>query len=129
MKNLKLKAARAARTEAAVYAQRNCSKYFEFQFVWPELMSRMENDQTLSAALVESAVRRARNVAARDAAETASVTTRAARPQGRAAVPDAPAGGAAVPEQAAFEGGVPVSSRYAGIDPGLTSEIRLNIEE
>ena len=125
------KAARAARTEAAVYAQRNCSKYFEFQFVWPELMSRMENDQTLSAALVKSAVMRARNVAARESAETANVTTRAARPQGRPAAPDAsaPADGADEQWQAAPDGSVPVSSRYAGIDPGLTSEIRLNIEE
>ena len=35
------KAAKAATGEATTYAQRNCSKYFEFQFVWPELMARM----------------------------------------------------------------------------------------
>ena len=74
---------------------------------------------------------RARNVAARESAETVNVTTRAARPQGRPAAPDAsaPADGAAEQWQAAPDGSVPVSSRYAGIDPGLTSEIRLNIEE
>ena len=37
--------------------QCNCAKYFEFQFVWPELMSRLENDQILQAALLESARR------------------------------------------------------------------------
>ena len=46
------RAAKAARADAESYAQRNCSKYFEFQHVWPELMSRIENDEILKKALL-----------------------------------------------------------------------------
>lgn len=84
-------AAKAAKTDAAVYAQRNCSKYFEFQFVWPELMARMENDQILQTALLQSVVR-------------------------------AVAGGADVQSVAR-------AMAAAGIDPGSTGEIRLNLAE
>ncbi len=85
------KAAKAATGEATTYAQRNCSKYFEFQFVWPELMARMENDQILRTALVQSAARR---------------------------------------QAEASAGAIPLAaSAPAGIDPGVTSEIRLNIAE
>ena len=48
--------ARAARHEAATYAEDNCSKYFEFQYVWPEVMSRLANDEELSRALLDSAL-------------------------------------------------------------------------
>lgn len=51
-------AAKAARTEAVLYSQRNCSKYFEFQFVWPELMARLENDAVLRTALIQSVAHR-----------------------------------------------------------------------
>lgn len=84
------KAAKAATGEATLYAQRNCSKYFEFQFVWPELMARTENDQILRAALVQSVSRRL-------------VELNAAS--------------------------VPVRAGAESIDPGMTSEIRLNIAE
>ena len=86
------KAAKAASGEASNYAARNCSKYFEFQFIWPELMSRTENDQILRNALIQSVARHD------DGGQ-----------QGRAR---------AVSPQ-----------RTAGIDPGLTSEIRLNIAD
>ena len=56
-------AAKAARAEAVLYSQRNCSKYFEFQFVWPELMSRLENDQILRTALVQSVLHRQETLA------------------------------------------------------------------
>ena len=52
------KAAKAAAGEAGTYAERNCSKYFEFQFVWPELMGRLDGDQVLLNALVQSVTRR-----------------------------------------------------------------------
>ncbi len=52
------RAARAAKNEAAAYASRNCAKYFEFQFVWPELMARIENDRILATALVQSVAKR-----------------------------------------------------------------------
>ena len=86
------KAAEAATGEATTYAERNCTKYFEFQFVWPDLMNRIENDQVLRTALLQStALRRAK------------------------------AGYANEPEG--------WTRGYAAIDPGKTSEIRLNIAE
>ena len=87
------KAAKAATGEASTYAERNCAKYFEFQFVWPELMGRLENDQTLRAALVESVTRRYQE------AEEPRRAGRIAAAQG------------------------------AGIDPGATGEIHLNLAE
>lgn len=49
-----LKAARAATREAAVYAQDNCTHYFEFQFIWPQMMQRSRGDRILTSALLES---------------------------------------------------------------------------
>lgn len=85
-------AAKAAAGDAAKYAERNCSNYFEFQFVWPELMARMENDTILQTALLQSAAQRQAQV-------------------------DAPHNEGFQPQ-----GG-------SGIDPGSTSEIRLNLAE
>ncbi|NGM18330.1 hypothetical protein GMI70_10075 [Eggerthellaceae bacterium zg-893] len=92
------KAARAATGEATTYAERNCSKYFEFQFIWPELMSRLENDQILCDALLQSSSQRAADL---------------------------------YPEVVPSAAGTPtlgLGTRQA-IDPGVTSEIRLNIQE
>ena len=50
-------AAKAASNEAARYAEEHCGKYFEFQFMWPTLMLRMENDAILKSALMRSAGR------------------------------------------------------------------------
>ena len=100
------KAAKAATGEATTYAERNCSKYFEFQFVWPELMSRLENDQILRNCLVELMSRHDKKT------------------QGGAGGGDV--GGDAGSGQAR---GGQARSRGGGIDPGLTSEIRLNIAE
>ena len=47
-------AARAATGEAAHYAEEHCAKYFEFQFIWPTLMQRMENNIILKSALLRS---------------------------------------------------------------------------
>lgn len=82
------KAAKAAANEATTYAQRNCAKYFEFQFIWPELMARTENDEILRAALLQSAAQHRVD-------------------NGEPQAPAAP----------------------AGIDPGATSEIRLNLAD
>ncbi|MDM8288190.1 hypothetical protein QUW41_02550 [Slackia piriformis] len=84
------KAAKAAKVEASEYAQANCAKYFEFQFVWPELMARMEGDQILRSALLQSAVR---SMPGMDPARLEQVAA------------------------------------AAGIDPGTTSEIRMNVAE
>ncbi len=48
------KAAKAASGEAASYAERNCSKYFEFQFKWPTIMSRLGNDSILQSVFAQS---------------------------------------------------------------------------
>ena len=48
-------AARAATAEAQIYAERNCSKYFEFQLIWPELMHRLQEDAELKQALLQRA--------------------------------------------------------------------------
>ncbi len=86
------RAAKAARAEAVLYSQRNCSKYFEFQFVWPELMARMEGDQIMRNALVQSVARRQAEM----------------NPHATA---------------------IPYAVAAEGVDPGITSEIRLNIAE
>lgn len=94
------KAAKAATGEAMTYAQRNCSKYFEFQFVWPELMARVENDKILRTALLQSAANRQASGAAQAGQQ----------PSRQASVP-------------------PANVAAAGIDPGSTTEIRLNIAD
>ncbi|WP_165042971.1 MULTISPECIES: glycosyltransferase family 2 protein [unclassified Adlercreutzia] len=88
------KAAKAAAGEASVYAERNCTNYFEFQYVWPELMSRLENDRALRTALVQSTIQRRGLDVAQSAAAVAEEPT-------------------------------PVRN----IDPGATTEIRLNLAE
>ena len=93
------KAAKAATGDAKTYAERNCSKYFEFQYVWPELMARIENDEILSTALLQSVAQRQAGVAQMRNANAPGAST--------------------------TQSGVPRS----GIDPGSTSEIRLNIAE
>ncbi|WP_417143638.1 glycosyltransferase family 2 protein [Raoultibacter massiliensis] len=94
------KAAKAATGEAMTYAQRNCSKYFEFQFVWPELMARVENDKILRTALLQSAANR----------QASSAAQAGQQPPRQASVP-------------------PANVAAAGIDPGSTTEIRLNIAD
>lgn len=87
------KAAKAARAEAAEYASRNCAKYFEFQYVWPELMARTEGDSILRNALLRSAIRNATGVDVELVEEE------------------------------------PMEAPSSSIDPGATSEIRLNTAE
>lgn len=106
------KAAKAAAREAVTYAQRNCSKYFEFQFVWPELMARVENDQILRAALAQVASQRA---------QAARGSYRGGARQQQRIPQAAEAGNERQSAQAPYA--------QAAIDPGLTSEIRLNIAE
>lgn len=74
--------AKAARHEAATYAEENCSKYFEFQYIWPEVMTRLQGDEELSRQLLASAL-----------------------------------------------SGVQPETSQSSIDPGQTSEIRLDLSE
>ena len=48
------KAANTVRKEASEYAADNCTKYFGFQNVWPEIMTRIANDKTLSKAILQA---------------------------------------------------------------------------
>ncbi|WP_350453659.1 glycosyltransferase family 2 protein [Slackia heliotrinireducens] len=80
------KAAHSASTDAAKYATDNCAKYFKFQYTWPTIMARLEDDAILKSVLGQSAN------------------------QG----------------QARFEEQV-AKGWSGGVDPGMTSEIRLNI--
>ena len=123
-----IKAASAAKREADAYAASNCSKYFEFQYVWPELMARMENDALLRTMLVQStALRRGIDLSAQLplAQATEEAEAAAAGAAGVAANGASNAQGAAGAAGAAGAGDfVPVS-----YDPGLTCEIRLNMED
>ena len=85
-------AARSAKTEATEYAQNNCQKYFEFQYVWPRLTSLMECDKITCDALIES------------------VNARQAK---------------------TLQGKIPnrVAPKVENLDPGATTEIRLNLGE
>ncbi len=58
-------ALRAANGEADVYAQNQCGRYFQLQFVWPETMLQLKGDAILRAALVQSVSQR--SVAAKSA--------------------------------------------------------------
>ncbi len=48
------KAAKSATTDAARYAEENCANYFQFQFKWPTIMARLENDVIMQSALAGS---------------------------------------------------------------------------
>lgn len=81
------RAAKDAAGEATRYAQENCTKYFEFQYIWPQIMQALDSNRTLSEEIVRSS----------------------------------------------FRGEIPIYATPApdarGIDPGLTSEIRLDLSE
>lgn len=118
------KAAKAASRDASTFAQRNCSKYFEFQFVWPELMSRVENDPILSAALIRSAVRRAYSQASPERLPGEGTPAQQA-----AAVPGVDAVQATGEDEAVRRAAAAMHAPSQGIDPGMTTEIRLNLAE
>ncbi len=133
------RAAREATTLAQTYAQENCSRYFDFQRVWPEIMLATESDSALVQALAQAAF-------ARQAGEAVVVAPieEPAKEAGAAvdsavesydALNEAEAAGAA--EQSADQ----ETKRYhvpsiasldipnINVDPGLTGEIRLNLGE
>lgn len=139
------RAAKAAAGEASTYAEENCSKYFEFQYVWPEAMARLDSDQMLTTALVRSClIEPAQSRAAAGAA--GMVGSAGARGQA-----DHPSAGyqatnhqhARASELTGSEhGAFDASDASAGwgdsnaavapatsIDPGMTCEIRLNVAE
>lgn len=139
------RAAKAVTGEASAYAERNCAKYFEFQYVWPEAMARLDSDKMLTTALVRSCLggqaglsaaraaeaeaeaQRAR-VAARERHAALSAQASAAAVGGSGAVCAEGAGMAAAAEAGAEGAGV-IGVPAAAVDPGMTCEIRLNIAE
>ena len=50
------RAAKDALTEATYYAEKNCTNYFEFQQIWPQIMERVDSDKIMTTALVQSAL-------------------------------------------------------------------------
>ena len=95
--------ARAATREATDYAQVNCMKYFEFQYTWGDIMLRMESDAGLRQALVHAAM-------ARQAGEDIVV-----------------AEAASMANDPVEE--VEAEVAKANLDPGMTSEIHLNLSD
>ncbi|MEF2560772.1 MAG: glycosyltransferase [Eggerthellaceae bacterium] len=97
--------AKAAAGEATDYAKINCTKYFEFQYTWSDIMVRMESDAGLRQALIRAAM-------ARQAGEEIVVETAAPSESPAAGMPDA------------FD-----EMPKANLDPGLTGEIHLNLSD
>lgn len=95
--------ARAATREATDYAQVNCMKYFEFQYTWGDIMVRMESDAGLRQALVHAAM-------ARQAGEDIVVASAASSDLNQIA-------------------GVEPEVTKVNLDPGMTSEIHLNLSD
>lgn len=95
------RAAKAASGEARRYGERNCRKYFEFQRVWPQIMERVDSDKILTTAIVQSAL---------------------IEPIGRR-------GHAPEQEQDPPEASVSRRADSPAIDPGMTSQIRLDMGE
>lgn len=123
------KAAKAATGEAMTYAERNCSKYFEFQFVWPAIMSRMEDDQVLCTALVQSVTQNMLDVAPDGLGVRAPLhpSLRSGDARGNE-VQEQPRGFA--PDQAVAQAANhPYRATSASIDPGATTQIRLDLGE
>lgn len=148
-------AARTASGEAAEYASRHCSKYFDFQSQWAQAMAALEGDEALSAELFRAYLVRmgatpdqlaefeADGVAAAyeptaeeveaAAAQVAAQAIAAAAAEAAASLEAAQREGAAGPSGHA-EAAQRRRSRqdihpHASIDPGMTSEIRLNVAE
>ena len=116
------RAAKAARKEAQVFAERNCAKYFSFQYTWPELISRVEGDQMLARALVNSAL------VAHEAMQEGQPMPQAQAPASQSAkaaqpMPESQPRPSRQPQRP------PVAPRSTNIDPGATTEIRLNLSD
>ena len=126
-------AAKAARYDAEEYAQENCAKYFEFQQAWPDIMARLEGDIALRAALVHAV--ELRTFGYPDDEEAFDGEFGAAFEEPREEAVEAEDGARAAAEQPPAVPHVPRQTpAYAepdaySLDPGLTSEIRLNLDE
>ncbi|MCI8340022.1 MAG: glycosyltransferase family 2 protein [Eggerthellaceae bacterium] len=136
-------AARSATGEAVEYASRNCSKYFDFQSSWADAMARLEGDEELSSELFRAYLQRMgatpeqmAEFEAEEAAPLSDADAAAAAAQVAAQAIAAAAAEAAASLEAAQKAERAQRRRsrqdihpHASIDPGMTSEIRLNIAE
>ena len=105
-------AARVATGEATRYAQENCKKYFEFQYIWPDIMDALESDRMLTSAVVNSSLERGDAAGGEVPADAPMLSAEQQAPDLERAVPDAG----------------PLSKAQP-IDPGMTSEIRLDMAD
>ncbi|MDO4290858.1 MAG: hypothetical protein Q4C41_06490 [Eggerthellaceae bacterium] len=121
------RAAKAATGEASTYAEENCAKYFEFQYVWPEAMARLDSDQMLAAALVQSCLRASGEAPAEQPQGAEGTQARGTR-SAREAAPQVGERGA---ERGRADANVSRETFEAApqIDPGMTCEIRLDMAE
>lgn len=136
-------AARSATTEATDYASRNCAKYFEFQPVWADAMAQLEGDEELSNDLFRAYLARMGATPEQLEDYDADVATPLSDADAAAAAAEvaAQAIAAAAAEAAASLEAAQRAERaqrkrsrddihpHAPIDPGMTSEIRLNVAE
>lgn len=88
-------AVKSVTREASTYAEENCMRYFEFQSVWPTLMQRIENDETLQSWIYQAVY----GVPAQNGGDGDT------------------------------SGSCPMPKASTAIDPGATSEIRLNLDD
>ena len=117
-------AAKAARGEAAEYAEENCTRYFEFQAAWPDIMTRLEGDQALREALVRSVEQRVFGYDEDDFYAGAAPSETDDRSAGEEPEPER----APVP-RADYQAPAYADPHASNLDPGITSEIRLDLDE
>ena len=48
------KAAKVAKTDAIDYAERNCTRYFDFERAWPSAMKAINGDRVISGQILAS---------------------------------------------------------------------------
>lgn len=96
------RAAKDARGEAVKYGENNCRNYFEFQHIWPEIMDRIDSDKIMTTALVQSAL---------------------IEPVKRSDKANSEIPGESHAENSPQE----KDANFSSIDPGMTSQIRLDI--
>ncbi|WP_251212412.1 glycosyltransferase [Adlercreutzia murintestinalis] len=137
-------AARVATGEATKYAHENCTKYFEFQYVWPDIMDALDSDKILTSAIVRSSLHgedaapimadaHAAQVDARAAGHTrsrAGAELGADEGTGTGAGGGAPRGARGTQEARRVEREVPdvgPLSKAHPIDPGKTTALHLDM--
>lgn len=113
-------AAKAVTAEAGSYAEKNCSRYFGLQRIWPEIVNRISDDRILADAFAQANAYRQAN----SSSFARRVDDRMFGDANGAGVAGGAVGAAASPSAS---GRIPVAKPT--LDPGATGEIRLNLAE